>query len=240
LCSGDLDGSGTTSVVVTDVDTGVLFYNDTWIYKLDSNLRPVKVAELPVPYFDRASTGSERSHDVSCLVGDLNGDGRQDIVVVSYLADMSVVNVLGPQSMVQVYMNQGNFNFVETTSTALPGYNQNTLASYTPKLMDLNGDGKLDLWLMNTNQAVTSDGTAESANQVWINSGTGVFAQAQRQYFNNVVKAYNMLSGSSANTAGIMIPVKIGSRWNFAISNSWSNGAATITYFGYAKSQLTF
>ena len=240
LCSGDLDNSGTTSIVVTDVDTGATFFDDTWIYKLDNNLRPVKVASLPVPYFDRSSTTTERSHDVSCVVGDLNSDGKLDIVVVSYLYNTAVTNVLGPQSQVQIYMNQGNLTFTETTDIAIAGYNQSTLASYIPKLIDLNGDGKLDLWLMNTNSTVSSSGTAESANQAWINSGSGTFTQAKRSYLNTVVQAYNLLSGSNSNTAGIMIPVKIAGTWNFAISNSWSNGALTITYFGYAKSQLTF
>lgn len=242
LCSGDLDSSGTTSIVVVDVNIGSGLLNDTWIYKLDSNLQSSKVGVLPVPYFDRSNTTTTgRSHDVSCVVGDLNNDGRLDIVVVSYLYDNSVTNTAGAQSQVQVYMNQGNLTFNETTDTAfVGGYNQSTLASYTPKLIDLNGDGKLDLWLMNTNSTVSSSGTAESANQAWINSGTGIFTQAKRTYLNTVVQAYNLLSGSNSNTAGIMIPVKVNGAWNFAISNSWSNGASTITYFGYAKSQLTF
>jgi hypothetical protein len=241
LCSGDLDSSGATSIVVVDVSVATAF-KDTWIYKLDSNLQNYKVAELPVPYFDRSNTTSVgRSHDVSCVVGDLNSDGWLDIVVVSYLYDNSVTNTAGPQSQVQIYINQGNLTFTETTDTAfVGGYNQSALASYTPKLIDLNGDGKLDIWLMNTNNTMSSSGTAESANQAWINSGTGTFTQAKRSYLNTVTQAYNLLSGSNSNTAGIMIPVRINGAWNFAISNSWSNGAATITYFGYAKSQLTF
>ena len=241
LCSGDLDSSGTTSIVVVDVTTNNTL-NDTWIYKLDSNLQSYKVGVLPVPYFDRSNaTTTARSHDVSCVIGDLNSDGRLDIVVVSYLYDNSVTNTAGSQSQVQIYMNQGNLTFTETTDTAFTGgYNQSTLASYTPKLIDLNGDGKLDIWLMNTNSTVSSSGTAESANQAWINSGSGTFTQAKRSYLNTVVQAYNLLSGSNSNTASIMIPVKINGAWNFAISNSWSNGALTITYFGYAKSQLTF
>jgi hypothetical protein len=241
LCSGDLDSSGTTSIVVVDVSTAAAF-KDTWIYKLDSNLQSYKVAELPVPYFERSNTTTtSRSEDVSCVIGDLNSDGRLDIVVVSTLMDNSIVNVSGSQSMVQIYINQGNLTFTETTDTAfIGGYNQSTLASYTPKLIDLNGDGKLDIWLMNTNSTVSSSGTAESANQAWINSGSGTFTQSKRSYLNTVVQAYNLLSGSNSNSAGIMIPVKIDNVWNFAISNSWSNGAATITYFGYAKSQLTF
>jgi len=241
LCSGDLDNSGTKSIVVVDVSTATAF-KDTWIYKLDSNLQTYKVAELPIPYFERSNTTtSSRSADISCVIGDLNSDGRMDIVVVSALMDNAIVSASGAQSIVQVYMNQGNLTFTETTDTAfVGGYNQSTLASYTPKLIDLNGDGKLDIWLMNTNSTVGAGGTAESANQAWINSGSGTFTQSKRSYLNTVAQAYNLLSGSNSNTAGIMIPVKINGAWNFAISNSWSNGASTITYFGYAKSQLTF
>jgi hypothetical protein len=241
LCAGDLDSSGTKSIVVVDVSTASAF-KDTWIYKLDSNLQSYKVAELPVPYFERSNaTTTSRSADVSCVIGDLNSDGRLDIVVVSSLMDDAIVSTSGAQSIVQIYMNQGNLTFTETTDTAfVGGYNQSILASYTPKLIDLNGDGKLDIWLMNTNSTVSSSGTAESANQAWINSGSGTFTQAKRSYLNTVTQAYNLLSGSNSNTAGIMIPVKINGAWNFAISNSWSNGASTITYFGYAKSQLTF
>jgi FG-GAP-like repeat len=241
LCAGDLDSSGTQSFVVVDVSTATAF-KDTWIYKLDSNLQSYKVAELPIPYFERSNaTTTSRSADVSCVIGDLNSDGRPDIVVVSALMDDTIVSASGAQSQVQIYMNQGNLTFTETTDTAfIGGYNQSTLSSYTPKLIDLNGDGKLDLWLMNTNSAVSSGGTAESANQAWINSGSGTFTQAKRSYLNTVVQAYNLLSGSNSNTAGIMIPVKIDGAWNFAISNSWSNGTLTITYFGYAKSLLTF
>jgi len=241
LCAGDLDSSGTKSIVVVDVSTATAF-KDTWIYKLDSNLQSYKVAELPVPYFERSNTTTtSRSADVSCVMGDLNNDGRLDIVVVSSLMDDAIVSTSGAQSIVQIYMNQGNLTFTETTDTAfIGGYNQNILASYTPKLIDLNGDGKLDIWLMNTNSAVSSSGIAESANQAWINSGSGIFTQSKRSYLNTVVQAYNLLSGSSSHTAGIMIPVKINGAWNFAISNSWSSGTLTMTYFGYAKSQLTF
>ena len=241
LCAGDLDSSGNVSIVVVDVSTANAF-KDTWIYKLDSNLQSYKVAELPIPYFERSNTTlTSRSADVSCAVGDLNNDGQLDIVVVSSLMDNAIVGASGAQSIVQIYINQGNLTFTETTDTAfVGGYNQSILASYTPKLIDLNGDGILDIWLMNTNRTASSGGVAESANQAWINSGLGLFTQTKRSYLNTVVQAYNFLSGSNSDTAGIMIPIKVNGTWNFAISNSWSNGASTITYFGYAKSQLTF
>jgi hypothetical protein len=117
LCSGDFDGSGDTQIVVTDVmnQPSGLPLNDTWIVKLNSDLTPRRVAALPVPYFDRTSTTIERSHDVACVVADFNNDGRPDIVLISYLLDTEVTNLKGAQSYVQIYLNQGNFEFTEST-----------------------------------------------------------------------------------------------------------------------------
>ena len=161
VCAGDLDGSGATQVVLTD-QTGLLA--SQLIYKLNANMEPIYQGALPVPYFDKNNTNAttNRSHDVSCQIVDVNGDGRQDVVVVSYLSDTAVTRVIGAQSMVQIYYNLGGYVFSDATDISMTGYNQGAVASYTPKVVDFNGDGHADIWLMNTNRA-------ESGNQVWLN-----------------------------------------------------------------------
>jgi hypothetical protein len=229
VCAGDLDGSGAPQIVLTD-QSG--FHASQFIYKLNAQLQPIYQGALPVPFFDKnnADQTTNRSHDVSCQIADVNGDGRKDVIVVSYLYDNSVTRVSGAQSIVQVYYNLGGYVFSDATD-AMPGYNQAVLASYTPKMIDFNNDGSLDLWLMNTN-------TAESGNQVWLNDRTGKFNQSRRQDFNNLVSQHASLNGIDPGVSGIMLPVKINGKWNFVIA-SVSTIKNTV-YVAYANTQWTF
>ena len=145
ICAGQLDNSGTTYYVVTDIMNSAhsMPIQDTWIFTVRPDLQPNKVAVLPVPFFDRASTTTEISHDVSCVISDLNNDGLNDIIVVSALNSAEVQQGTAPhQSKVQVYLNQGGLSFNDVTDTAFPGWNQNILSTYTPRIFDFNGDGK--------------------------------------------------------------------------------------------------
>lgn len=232
LCAGDFDGTGDVQIVVTDVmnSPNGLPLNDNWIVKLNNNLTPRKVATLPVPYFDRASTTVERSHDVSCAVADFNNDGRQDIVVFSYLMDATTLNQ-DAQSYVQIYLNDGNLQFTEST---LPGYDQVVLATYTPRIFDFNQDGRPDLWLMNTAT------TGASANQIWINNGSGSFEQRKSAEIESVLADYRNIVHGDSRIKGVMLPVKINNAWNFAVtsvSGTYDNYRAHI---GYAKTQWRF
>lgn len=228
ICAGDLDGSGAVQVVLTDQ---MLFHASQFIFKLNANMEPSYQGALPMPVFDKNTIDNavNRSHDVSCLIRDLNGDGRQDVIVVSYLADSLVTRVSGAQSMVQVYYNLGNYVFSDATDIAMPGYNQNVLASYTPKIIDFNNDGKPDIWLMNTN-------TEESGNQVWLNDGTGKFSQSRRADFNKLLADHTSLNSLDPGTSGIMLPVKVNGKWNFVIAGT-TGLKVSITY---ANTQWTF
>ena len=43
--------------------------------------------------------------------------------------------------MVQIYYNLGGYVFSDATDVSMSGYNQGAVASYTPKVVDFNGDG---------------------------------------------------------------------------------------------------
>ena len=230
VCAGDLDGSGATQVVLTD-QTGL--QASQLIYKLNANMEPIYQGALPVPYFDKNNTNAtvNRSHDVSCQIVDVNGDGRQDVVVISYLHDNTVTRTIGAQSMVQIYYNQGGYVFSDATDVSMLGYNQGAVASYTPKVVDFNGDGHADIWLMNTNRA-------ESGNQVWLNDGTGKFKQSRKQDFNTLASQHCVLNSVESDTSGIMLPVKINDKWNFIIATV-SDIKQTV-YVAYARTQWSF
>ena len=230
VCAGDLDGSGATQVVLTD-QTGL--QASQLIYKLNANMEPIYQGALPVPYFDKNNTNAtvNRSHDVSCQIVDVNGDGRQDVVVISYLHDNTVTRAIGAQSMVQIYYNLGGYVFSDATDVSMSGYNQGALASYTPKVVDFNGDGYPDIWLMNTNRA-------ESGNQVWLNDGTGKFKQSRKQDFNTLTSQHAVLNSVESDTSGIMLPVQINDKWNFIIATV-SDIKQTV-YVAYARTQWSF
>ena len=89
-------------------------------------------------------------------VGDLNGDGLPEIVLVS--------NQEGPR----VYLNRGHFQFRDVTDKSgvhAPKHSWSTGIT----LADVNGDGLLDIYLCHAGA-----GSAEQrANQLWINQGIG-------------------------------------------------------------------
>lgn len=202
VCAGNLLNNGSVQVVVTDgyndiIDNYVVEYsNGSWSKK----------ATLPAPVLDRYNTSliEEYSHDVSCVVGDIDNDGRQDIVIVS--ADDSARVRAGTQphgTQVQIYRNLDNLTFEEVTTGAIPY--QTIHSSYSPRLVDFNNDGRLDIWLMNV------DWQGVSANQIWLNQGSLGFRQSRALDINAI------------SATAIMLPILQNSRWNFVYADTSSN-----------------
>jgi len=159
---------------------------------------------LPVPVKDRGKT-IETSHDVACQVADINGDGKLDIIVTSRPLDSARNGQWTGEGSIQIYLNQGNWVFTDITDTIV-GYDQNVIASYTPMVMDMNNDGKLDIWL----------GAPASANQALLNTNGTVMTRALK----SVIDSYG--------ATGPMIPVKFGNQWSL-VYTKFSN--CVYTYY---------
>lgn len=232
ICAGKLDNTNTTYFVVTDIqNNGLLPIRDTMVFTLDSTLKPVYQASLPVPFFDRSSTTTETSHDVSCMIADLNNDGLNDVVVVSALNSAAVQS--GAETLAsatQVYLNRGGLVFEDITDVAMPNYPRNSLSSYTPRVVDFNGDGKKDIWLQDWNFA-----GLPSANQIWLNTGAGLFSQSKVNEISNVLSTFRNRVGGDPGT-GIMTPVKVNNKWNFIVTSSGTNRVNV----GYVRTEWTF
>ena len=87
-------------------------------------------------------------------IGDLNGDGLPEVILVS--------NTEGPR----VFLNQGKFHFRDVTEAAGIKTRKNSWSTGIT-LADVNGDGRLDIYICHAG----SGGPEQRANELWINQG---------------------------------------------------------------------
>ncbi len=96
-------------------------------------------------------------------VGDVDGDGRQDVYLSSNLESN------------RLYRNLGDFRFEDITDKAgvagPPGWKTGV------SMADVNGDGALDIYVSAVNYL-----TMQGRNVLYVNDGTGVFTDRTAQY----------------------------------------------------------
>lgn len=123
---------------------------------------------LPSSYTGvRFSNDLEESRDVNVFtyrnfyngggvaIGDLTGDGRPEVILTAN------------QGGARLYLNEGNFRFRDITAAA--GVQPNRAWTTGVTLADVDGDGKLDVYLSHAGQVEPS----RRRNTLWINQGVG-------------------------------------------------------------------
>jgi len=117
--------------------------------------------QAAVPY----SSGAY--HTVSVAVGDVNGDGKPDLMVASYCASSSNC----ADGSVGVLLGNGNGTFQAAVNYSSGGYEAQSVA-----VADVNGDGKLDL--IAANAICAPSGCATGSAGVLLGNGDGTFQPA--------------------------------------------------------------
>ncbi len=140
VCAGDFTNSGHTQLVITDqmIDPQLGPIADTVLFELDASAEPTVSHTLPTPILDVGNMSAERSHDIGCVVFDINHDGLKDIVVFSRTWNW-VTGDWNQQGKLQILINQGNYQFADAG-------NLDNVPAYNYVLKDFNNDGNLDLF----------------------------------------------------------------------------------------------
>ena len=142
MAVGDLTGDGKPDIAVTQNDGVSLLLN-----KGNGTFGTAI-------YYDSGLGGGAYQSEMGIAIGDVNKDGKNDIVTSSY-----------PHGDLVLFLNQGSGTFVSKGSIGKIGGGQNGTFSSLVSMADINGDKKMDL--------VVSDGVGE----IWTfyGKGTGVF-----------------------------------------------------------------
>lgn len=144
VASGDVDGDGRKDVVVAlgyDSDPEHANHLGVFHQQPGGGLGPAQWIALP------SATGCRPT---SVAVGDVNGDGRQDVVVAEYGCG------------VEVFLQDGAG--VLQPATFLP-----SAQSYQVRVADFDGDGRQDLLAL---------GWSDTTARLWRQSGTGTLVEA--------------------------------------------------------------
>lgn len=144
LALGDFMNNGKASAIFTDAGKGL---NDTQLYNFDFSVHGFVsakwVSQLPGPRLESIAPTSS-SHDIRAVPFDFNDDGLLDVIKISY--GYGLDDTAAHRSEIQFLLNKSNGVFEDVTSTYRIGFDMSGMVSYTAQLVDINQDGRLDLF----------------------------------------------------------------------------------------------
>ena len=203
IAAADFLKNGSTQIIVTD---GLCPSNSacgssttkmyTWTIT-NNQLNYTYHSDLPQQRFSLAkwsSYGFTGSHTYRVVAFDFNDDGAKDVLV--FTTPMGVNNQLYHE--LQFLKNSGTGTFTDVTDSILVGYDTHTAGPAAPTFIDLNGDGKTDIFFSGSYQFLlkSSDGKFVAAHQNIIKD---FVTQAQSAAINtsDVQNTVNILKAAS-------------------------------------------
>ena len=187
ICAADFLGDGSVTILVSDdgaVKGAAALYK--WSVDATGKLTFALHSVLPAPRFEQLSKwapykfgdGAPASHDIRIVPFDFSGDGLMDAIGMSR---PWLTNGIWPEySEIQFLLNKGNGVFEDVTDSKLLGYNNATAASYQPIFLDVNRDGRTDIFIS------SSDFSNYNSTAVLLQQANGTFVETGRDAFSNL------------------------------------------------------
>ena len=187
ICAADFLGDGSVTILVSDdgaVKGAAALYK--WSVDATGKLTFALHSVLPAPRFEQLSKwapykfgdGAPASHDIRIVPFDFSGDGLMDAIGMSR---PWLTNGIWPEySEIQFLLNKGNGVFEDVTDSKLVGYNNATAASYQPIFLDVNRDGRTDIFIS------SSDASNYNSTAVLLQQANGTFVETGRDAFSNL------------------------------------------------------
>ena len=193
FAAGDFLNNNTSTIIATDqCNAGCTqFSNKLYSISIDAptqNLTFNEIHSLPAPRFSLPKWAGYNfgdgvrppGHDVRAIAFDWDGVGAMDAIVIS--RPNLTQNQWPEFSEVQFLKNDGAGNFTDETDNVLVGYDTRTSAAYSPKFIDINGDGRTDILLSGGDYHHSNNST-----QILLNTQDNKFVAA----FQNIITDFS-------------------------------------------------
>lgn len=166
ISAADYLGDGSVTILASDVyDEDKNGWTNLYSWSLDSetNLTLKKISQLPTPRFElpkwaaynfSPDYGTATSHDTRVLPFDFSGDGLVDVIQMS--VPWYTDGVWPDYSEMQFLLNKGAGVFEDVTDSILVGYPNQITSSYHPVFIDINNDGRTDIFLSDSDYALST------------------------------------------------------------------------------------